>query len=110
MTLLFVTLAVLVIAVVAVLIVRDEPILEAATVPSGPVWQVDDAPLTVERIRNARFAIALRGYRMDQVDEVLEHACSAISQRDVRISDLEKSLNGLLAATHDSHDESPNSA
>ncbi|GGD00651.1 hypothetical protein GCM10011512_29410 [Tersicoccus solisilvae] len=48
-----------------------------------------------EQVDGIRFALGLRGYRMDQVDEVLDVLRDALVARDERIADLE----GELAST-----------
>lgn len=46
-----------------------------------------------------RFALGLRGYRMDQVDEVLDALRDAISAKDQTIADLRAELLGAPPAT-----------
>ena len=62
----------------------DAPERDLATpwLPDGPV-----SPADVEAVR---FAIGLRGYRMDQVDDVLDRLGREITARDDRISALEQ--------------------
>lgn len=55
--------------------------------PSLPAVLLPDAP-QVSDIGEIRFAPALRGYRMDQVDEVLEKLASALADRDATINQL----------------------
>ena len=47
-----------------------------------------DRPLAAEDIRRLRFGIALRGYAMGQVDDVLERLAAEIAERDARIAEL----------------------
>ena len=47
-----------------------------------------DGPLASEDIRRLRFGIALRGYAMGQVDDVLERLAAEIAERDARIAEL----------------------
>ena len=47
-----------------------------------------DRPLTAEDIRRLRFGIALRGYAMGQVDDVLDRLAAEIAERDARIAEL----------------------
>jgi DivIVA domain-containing protein len=47
-----------------------------------------DRPLTGDDVRGARFAMALRGYAMGQVDELLERLAGEIEARDARIAEL----------------------
>ena len=62
----------------------DAPERDLATpwLPDGPV-----SPGDVEAVR---FAIGLRGYRMDQVDEVLDRLGRELAARDDRIAALEQ--------------------
>ncbi|MCQ1999347.1 DivIVA domain-containing protein [Arthrobacter zhaoxinii] len=40
-------------------------------------------------VARLRFPVALRGYRMDQVDAVLDRLAAALAERDARIRELE---------------------
>ncbi len=44
---------------------------------------------------DARFAVSFRGYRMDQVDDVLDDARDALAARDAEIERLRRELAGL---------------
>ena len=50
--------------------------------PPDEVGQTD-----VERLR---FSLAFRGYRMDEVDDVLDRLTAELANRDARIAELEK--------------------
>lgn len=50
--------------------------------PAGPL-----APQDVDR---ARFSVAFRGYRMVEVDAVLDRLRAALAERDARIAELER--------------------
>ena len=47
-----------------------------------------DRPLTAEDLSGVRFGIALRGYAMGQVDELLDRLGAEIAARDARIDEL----------------------
>lgn len=48
----------------------------------------EDRPLTAEDLRRVRFPLALRGYRMEDVDALLDRlACEQEAGRDVRGDD-----------------------
>ena len=65
----------------------DQPV---ANLP--PVLLPADAdPSDVDRLR---FAVGLRGYRMDQVDQVLDDLRDQISAKDRRIAELTAELAG----------------
>ncbi|UGQ09476.1 DivIVA domain-containing protein [Yinghuangia sp. ASG 101] len=55
-----------------------------------------DRPLTVEDIDRVRFPVVLRGYRMSEVDYMLDRLTAELSARDARIMDLEYRLAGVL--------------
>lgn len=59
------------------------------------------APADVDKLR---FSLGLRGYRMDQVDEVLDRLRDALAAKDLRIAELE-SIAGLPAVGKASADE-----
>ncbi|MET0712643.1 MAG: DivIVA domain-containing protein [Jiangellaceae bacterium] len=54
------------------------------SLPSGPI-SADD-------LDSVRFAVGFRGYRMDQVDDVLNRLGDELTERDARISELERRL------------------
>lgn len=69
----------------------DDPV---ASLP--PVLLPEDAgPSDVDHLR---FAIGLRGYRMDQVDQVLDELRDQIAAKDRRIADLGAELERLRTA------------
>jgi DivIVA domain-containing protein len=47
-----------------------------------------DGPLGADDIKSLRFGIALRGYAMGQVDDVLDRLAAEIADRDARIAEL----------------------
>jgi DivIVA domain-containing protein len=52
--------------------------------------------LSSDDIATTRFAVALRGYRMDEVDGLLERLGRELAERDRRIADLERALTPIL--------------
>lgn len=52
--------------------------------------------LTSDDIETARFGVALRGYRMDEVDTLLERIAREVAERDRRIADLERAVTPIL--------------
>ena len=69
----------------------DEPV---ASLP--PVLLPEEAePSDVDHLR---FAIGLRGYRMDQVDQVLDELRDQIAAKDRKIADLGEELERLRPA------------
>ena len=50
--------------------------------------QLPDQPLRADDIRATRFGVTLRGYAMDQVDDLLERLAQEVAERDARIAEL----------------------
>jgi DivIVA domain-containing protein len=63
----------------------------------------DDRPVFRGDIDLIRFDLGLRGYRMDQVDEVLDRLASEIEARDARIAE-------LTGAVHEKAEQWPSSS
>jgi DivIVA domain-containing protein len=85
----FVVVAVVVVfAVAAVAVGRGggldpaESDLIRPSLPDGPMSAVD--------IEAVRFGVGFRGYRMDQVDDVLDRLGRELTERDSRITELER--------------------
>lgn len=63
--------------------------------PTRDVFRQDlplDRALTGEDLRRLRFGVALRGYSMTQVDDVLDRLGGELVDRDRRIAELEARL------------------
>ncbi|TDO64198.1 DivIVA domain-containing protein [Kribbella sp. VKM Ac-2571] len=54
--------------------------------------------LTATDIESARFAVGVRGYRMDEVDTLLERVAKEVAERDRRIADLERAVAPIVEA------------
>jgi len=71
-----------------------------------------DEPLPPERpvgraeVDALRLPVGVRGYRMDQVDDVLDRLGAELAERDARIAELESALAGARAAAGDPAAES----
>jgi DivIVA domain-containing protein len=52
--------------------------------------------LTSDDIETARFGVGLRGYRMDEVDTLLERVAREVAERDRRIADLERAVTPIM--------------
>ena len=76
---------------------------ESAPLPEVAPERLDD-PLPADRpvghadVEALRFPLAVRGYRMADVDDVLGRLGAEIAERDARIADLEAALAGARAA------------
>lgn len=89
------------IAVVAVAVLGVAAIVAAGGLGSMPaeptrdVFRQDlpaDRSLTGEDLRRLRFGVAVRGYAMKQVDDVLDRLSGEVAERDRRIATLESLL------------------
>jgi DivIVA domain-containing protein len=63
--------------------------------PTRDVFRQDlptERHLTGEDLLRLRFGVALRGYSMSQVDDVLDRLSGELAERDQRIADLEARL------------------
>ncbi|MBM7786005.1 DivIVA domain-containing protein [Tenggerimyces flavus] len=47
-----------------------------------------DRPLTAEDLEDIDFSVTMRGYRMDEVDDVLQRLVTEIAERDALIAEL----------------------
>jgi DivIVA domain-containing protein len=52
--------------------------------------------LTADDLGTARFGVGLRGYRMDEVDTLLERVAREVAERDRRIADLERAVTPIV--------------
>jgi DivIVA domain-containing protein len=55
-----------------------------------------ERPLTRADVDEVRFPMGVRGYRMDEVDDVLDRLGTELAHRDVRIAELEEALAAAL--------------
>ena len=94
MTILFALVGIGVIVAVAMLAVGRLGQLPDAPPDRAPL-DVPEGPLEPDDIDAVRFAVGLRGYRMDEVDVVLDRLAGDLATRDARIAELERSAAGL---------------
>ncbi|WP_078900164.1 DivIVA domain-containing protein [Streptomyces sp. SBT349] len=57
-----------------------------------------DRPVAPADVVRVRLPVAPRGYRMAEVDDVLDRLAAEIAERDARISELETALAGARGA------------
>ena len=69
-----------------------------ATDRPGP-WTPPDRAVSGDDVRQARFGVAFRGYRMSEVDQLLDRLAGEIALRDELIDELE-SQQGRPAPAH----------
>lgn len=84
--------AIAVIAAVALLAVGRLGELPEVEPDRAPLALPEDRPLGRDDVDAVRFAVGVRGYRMDEVDEVLDRLAAEVDQRDARIEELEHRL------------------
>ena len=95
MVALFVVVAIAIVGVVAVLVARDRPLIEPDPVGGRPLDWADQDGVSTTSLAQVRFAVALRGYRMEQVDRVLDDTRAALAGRDARIAELQRVVGTL---------------
>jgi DivIVA domain-containing protein len=91
-TLAFMLTGIAVIAIVGMLAVGRFGELPDVEPDRAPLALPEDRPLGREDVDSVRFAVGVRGYRMDEVDDVLDRLAGEVSARDARIADLESRL------------------
>lgn len=101
MTLAFVLAGIAVITVVALLAVGRLGELPETEPDRAPVALPEDRPLQPEDVDSVRFAVGVRGYRMDEVDDVLDRLSVEVAERDARIAELEQRLASRGVPRHE---------
>ena len=65
------------------------PDVDPDRAPLGVLPPDEVGPTEVERLR---FSLAFRGYRMDEVDDVLDRLAAELADRDARIAELQTAI------------------
>ncbi|SEF82832.1 hypothetical protein SAMN05216223_102169 [Actinacidiphila yanglinensis] len=86
-----------VVAAVALAVLGDGGALKDSTPDRIEDRLPPDRPLVRADVDAVRLPVGLRGYRMLDVDEVLERLGAELAERDARIADLEAHLAGAHA-------------
>ncbi len=60
-----------------------------------------ERPATAADVDAVRFDVGLRGYRMDEVDDLLDRLSVDLADRDTRIAELEVALSGVSGSPTD---------
>jgi DivIVA domain-containing protein len=81
--------------------------LEQEPPDRAPYGALGDGDVGSEDVDRLRFSLAFRGYRMDEVDEVLDRLVDQLAARDARIAELEGRdlADESLADLHDGRDD-----
>ena len=87
--------ALVVLFVAASVAVRDEPLLAEVPPDRRDLDLPDDRALRSEDLEQVRFGMALRGYRMAEVDAVLERLGAELLERDERLARTEDEVERL---------------
>jgi DivIVA domain-containing protein len=86
---LFIVLILAVLAAVALVAAGRGDSMVDAQLEREP-FGLPEEPLDAAALRELRFAVAFRGYRMDEVDAVLDRLVGELARRDERIAELER--------------------
>lgn len=99
MTLLWIVLAIAIVGgTVAVALGRGEAMAPVHRDQPAPAMPPDDRPLHAEDLAVTRLSIGLRGYRMDEVDGLLDRLQRELAERDQRLAVLDPVYAGGRAA------------
>ena len=83
--------------VVAAVALRDEAVLVEAPPDRADLALPDVGPVTAGDLAQLRFGMALRGYRMSQVDAVLDRLAEELLERDEQLAALSSEVDRLRA-------------
>ncbi|MGY1638756.1 DivIVA domain-containing protein [Geodermatophilus sp. SYSU D00742] len=67
----------------------------------SPLELPEDRPVTAEDLRAVRMTVTVRGYRMTEVDWLVEQLAQALEERDARLAELHARLGDGAAAARD---------
>lgn len=96
---LFVVVAIAVVGGVAVLVARDRPLIVDDPVGARTLAWSPEEGVGPQDLAEVRFAVVLRGYRMEEVDRVLDDTRAALEDRDARIAELQRVVTVLGGAS-----------
>ncbi|MGY1703794.1 DivIVA domain-containing protein [Geodermatophilus sp. SYSU D00697] len=72
-----------------------------ADLDRSPVELPDDRPVTGEDVRGLRISVTARGYRMTEVDWLLEQLAQALEERDAELAELRSRLESATSQGDD---------
>jgi DivIVA domain-containing protein len=78
----------------------------------SPVELPDDRPVVGDDVRALRMSVAFRGYRMTEVDWLVDQLAQVLDERDAEIAELRAASSPRPAGAHaaDRHDTDPEGA
>jgi DivIVA domain-containing protein len=80
--------------VAALVATRDGELLVDAPRDRADLDLPADGPVRGDDLERVRFPMALRGYRMQEVDDLLDRVSAELRERDARIAELEAGRSG----------------
>jgi DivIVA domain-containing protein len=83
------TVATLVFVLAGIAVVTVVALLAVGQLGEPPTAMPEDRPVEPSDVDAVRFTVGMRGYRMDEVDEVLDRLAAEVAARDERIAELE---------------------
>ena len=93
MTIVFVGIGLLVAAGI-VLVAIGAVSLPSPPVPDRPIAELPVDNIGQSDVDDVRFGVGLRGYRMDEVDGLLDRLAAELADKDARLAELEAQLGG----------------
>ena len=75
-----------------------------AELDRSPVELPEDRPVTGDDVRALRISVSFRGYRMTEVDWLLDQFAQTIDERDAQIADLQRRLREPAPRSHPARD------
>ncbi len=98
MTLVLLLVALVVAGVVAAVAVGRVPGGLEEPTTSRPSRALPDGPLAADDLDRVRFSLGLRGYRMDEVDALLDRVRDEVAARDARVAELTARLEAATSS------------
>lgn len=85
-------------AVTAMLVTRTDVPGVTEAVSTASAEPLASGPVTMTDVRDLRFDVAIRGYRMEQVDAALDRLAGELGERDAEIARLRAERDAIPAA------------
>ncbi|MGY1822687.1 DivIVA domain-containing protein [Geodermatophilus sp. SYSU D00079] len=67
----------------------------------SPLELPEDRPVTADDLRAARISVTVRGYRMTEVDWLVEQLAQTLEERDAQLAELRRRLDDTAAPARD---------